>query len=313
MSKPTFAPVNTEKSLAEEKLSKKNPTLKDIMDVLRDIRVDGSRHDKKLDSLNRLFTELCKKYKKLEATVSSQQVVINTLKSQLSNYNDRMVHLSNDAVDAENCNRLNSVIFTGMKSRPTSKCIDVQKEIKDMMEILEIRTFQVKNYEFIPWGSAYSMKCTFSSHSTCGHILRNSYRHKKYTANTYNVRPDLSAKQRSIREKLVILRKEIESSSKAKCSLKSWRYLVVAYHDGKHEYYEADYYSKPQKIQADLIPLNFRLEHCSIVQPATPQDLQQFHRLPCTSTSVSSSTKAGATSSTNIKHDNNSSFTSISM
>ena len=156
-------------------------------------------------------------------------------------------------------------------------------------------------------------KCTFASQSTCGHILRNSYRLKKYTANRYNVRPDLSAKQRSIREKLVLLRKEIESSSKAKCSLKSWRYLVVAYQDGKHEYYEADYYSKPQKIQADLMPLNFRLEYCSKDQPATPQDVQQVHRLPRTSTPASSSTKAAATSSTNNKQDNDSSFTSISL
>lgn len=111
------------------------------MDVLRDIRIEGSRHDKKLNSLNRLFTEVCKKYNELDETVSRQKVVINNLQTQLSNHHERMIHLSNDAVDAQNVNRLNSVIFIGVKSRPSSKSIDIKKEIRDMMEILEIRTF----------------------------------------------------------------------------------------------------------------------------------------------------------------------------
>ena len=236
--------------LIEKKFSKRDPSLKDIMDVLRDMRSDGLHQTKRLDSLNLLFSELLKKYKVLDETVTRQDRVIKGLESKIA-------HLSNDSLESKNIGRLSSVIFTGIKSRPNSKCIDVSEEIKD---ILEIRKFQIKNYELIPWGSSYSMKCSFSHASTCGYILKNSYKLKKCATTRYNVRPDLCDEQRKIREKLVTLRTDIQSSSKAKCSLKSWRYLAVIHPNGTVDYYEADFTnSKPVKIEADLIPMRLRI------------------------------------------------------
>ena len=249
-----------DQSVIAKKIAKEDPTLKDIMDVLRVIKSDGSQHDKKLDSLNRLFTELCAKYKVLLKTVTHQEEVITDLKSQLANHNVKLIHSSNDSLEAKNIFRLNSVIFTGIKSSPSSKTIDVENEIKDIMEILEIRKYSVKNYDIIPWGSSsYSMKCTFSHPSTCGQILRFSFKLGKGAASKYNVRPDLSPEQRKVRDKLCSLRRDIESSStNAKCTVKSWRYLAVSHTCGSNIYYEADYFSQPQLINVDFIPVKYR-------------------------------------------------------
>ena len=237
----------------EKKFLKTDPSLKDIMDVLRDVRSDGLHQTKRLDSLNLLVTELLKKYEVLHETIARQDRVIKGLESKIA-------HLSNDSLEAKNVSRLHSVIFTGIKSRPNSKSTDIHQEIKDIMEILMIRTFHIKSYELIPWGSSYSMKCSFSRASTCGLILKNSYKLRKCATNKYSVRPDLSDEQRKIRDKLVTLRAEFESSFKAKCSLKSWRYLAVVHPNGALEYYEADSYNtKPVKIEAGLIPVKLQL------------------------------------------------------
>ena len=239
MSASVLTPNSDDQSVIAKKLAKKDPTLKDIMDVLRVIRSDGCHHDKKLDSLNRLFTELCAKYKVLLQTVTEQEEVITDLKSQLANHAVKLIHTSNDSLEAKNIFRLNSVIFTGMKSSPSSKAIDIMNEIKDIMEILEIRKYSVKNYQFIPWGStSYSMKCTFSQPSTCGLILRYSFKLGKGATIRYNVRPDLSPEQRKVHDKPCVLRRGFESSSEnAKCTLKSWRFFAVSHTSGSNVYY----------------------------------------------------------------------------
>ena len=261
MSASVLPPNSDEQSVIAKKLAKKDPTLKDLMDVLRVIKSDGSQHDKKLDNLNRLFSALCAKYKELLETVSRQEETITDLKAKL-------IHTSNDYLEAKNIGRLSSVIFTGISSHPSSKSIDVMKEVKDVMEILEISQFEVKNYQIIPWGSSYAMKCTFSHASTCGLILRYSYKLGKGAIRKYNVRPDLSPEQRTVRNKLCSLRQEMESSSNhAKCALKSWRYLAVSQSSGSIVYYEADYTSPPQLIDATLIPVKMRTQPTWKSQP----------------------------------------------
>ena len=98
-------------------------------DVLCVIQSDGSHHGKKLNSLNRLFSELCVKYKVLLETVTRQEEVITDLKSQLANHNVKVIHTSNDSLEAKNMFRLNSVIFTGIKSNPSFKTINIMNEI----------------------------------------------------------------------------------------------------------------------------------------------------------------------------------------
>ena len=113
-------------------------------------------------------------YKALLQTVSHHEETIADLQFQLSDHKAKLIHTSNDSLDAKNIDRYSSVIFTGISSRPSSKSVDIIKDVKDIMKILEISKFEVKNYQFIPWGSSYSMKCTFSNASTCGLILRDS-------------------------------------------------------------------------------------------------------------------------------------------
>ena len=307
----TTAGASTKDQLIEKKFSKRDPSLKDIMDVLLGMRSDGLHQTNRLDSLNLLFTELLKKYKVLDETIARQDRVIKGLESKLA-------HLSNDSLDSKNTGRLSSVIFTGINSRPNTKCIDVSGEIKAIMEILEITTFQIKNYELIPWGSSYSVKCSFSHPSTCGHILRNSYKLRKCATNKYNVRPDLCDEQRKIRDKLVALRTKIESSSKAKCSLKSWRYLAVVYQDGTLEYYEADSTNtEPIKIEADLIPVRLRInastyDHSSLATKTFGSHLSASSVLssitPCTTNKLKKNALSG-----DCTIDMNTSFISASL
>ena len=77
--------------------------------------------------------------------------------------------------------RLRSVIFTGLSSRLFSESVDVMKEVKGIVQMLEISKFGVKNYPIIPWSSSYSMKRTFYHASTCGLTLRYSYKLGKRT------------------------------------------------------------------------------------------------------------------------------------
>ena len=154
------------------------------------------------------------------------------------------------------------------------------------MEILTIRTFHIKSYELIPWGSSYSMKCSFSHASTYGLILKNSY-------------------------KLFALRAELESSFKAKCSLKSWRYLVVVHPNGTLEYYEANSNNnEPAKVEADLIPLKLRISplpyECSTAIQPIGSHLPSSSVLP----SIFSSTKRKDKPHSSNKND---SFTTVSL
>ena len=49
--------------LIEKKFSKRDPSLKDIMDILQEMRSDGLHQTKRLGSLNLLFTKLLKNTK----------------------------------------------------------------------------------------------------------------------------------------------------------------------------------------------------------------------------------------------------------
>ena len=304
--------TSTKDQLIEKKFSKRDPSLKDIMDVLLDMRSDGLHQTKRLDNLNLLFTELLKKYKVLDQTIVQQDHVIKGLESKIA-------HLSNDSLESKNIGRLSFVIFTGISSRPNSKCIDVSEEIKAIMEILEVTKFQIKNYELIPWGSSYSVKCSFSHASTCGHILRNSYKLRKCATKKYNVRPDLCDEQRKIRDKLVALRTDIESSSKAKCSLKSWRYLAVVHPNGTLEYYEADSTnSKPVKVQPDLIPVRLRIntspyDHSSSATKLPGSPLLSASSVLSPITTCTTNERKKKTQSDDSAIDMNTSFISVSL
>ena len=102
------------------------------------------------------------------------------------------------------------------------------------------------------------MKCTLAHASTCGLILEYSHKLGKGTTRKYNPRPGLSSEQRTVRNKLCSLRQDIESSNNAKSALKSWRHLVVSNSTGPIVYYEADFTSPPQLIDATLIPVKLR-------------------------------------------------------
>lgn len=189
----------------------------------------------------------------LENTVFTQQLRLNTLSDRITRNELRNVCIANDALDAVNVHRRTSVLFTNVRSSRASGSVATKQEIEQIMKHLEIDTYDVKGYEYIPWGRGFALKCTFASLSTCNHILQN-VDHLHDTP--YWARPDLCERQRALRSKLVNQRKYMENAGIAKCTILSWRYLLVVYSNGCREYYEAsEFHAIPVKLPTGPKPM----------------------------------------------------------
>ena len=247
--------VTLEETVVDARFQKEDPSSKDLMDILRIMKNEGSGRGKKLDRVDKKLTKFGKAIKNLRASIKRQDEIITGLEKRLNDHAVKLIHLNNNWLQERNINRLSSLIFTGTASSPKSPEPEVLAEINKIMAVLGISTYEILKYVLIPWGKSNAVKCTFSSVATTGFVLRNSFKLASNTAkaNNYGVRPDLSPEQRDIRKKLYLFGKELEKQSNAQFSVRSWRYLAVTYPNGFSAFFEADISSEPMEIDPKAI------------------------------------------------------------
>ena len=161
---------------SDPKYNIENPSNKDLLGVLKEIKIDTAKHDKKLSVVEHRVQALFDHMKDMQVEMEKQEKQISMMERAALHQSARLIHLSNDLLHERNVSRLFNLIFTGVKVTNVSTPADTQKELDAIMQILGVTNWIAKEKIIFPWGTGFAMKCTFAQAGTCSEILRSSFK-----------------------------------------------------------------------------------------------------------------------------------------